>query len=299
MTTWSPGQRSIKTEKLTRQQFGFVKQEEQKSIDSKHKFRCGGIRSKRHLERARIEGSHFSLVESSPPPNISSTSMSSFRIFKTPDNLSTSSSLVPDDTMEALRAECASKLVLSAASDNLLHICGLTTGGGKGSHRYWAWRSGRQWGRQEKIETITYYRRRPRRYKVFQRPFRVWIQPGDGVRYRCPEIERQVRKQNEGRNSFVVNIRVWPSEIALSGFVEARRGGKHWSERYSGRTRVDTHRNETRHTWWRTTHLSNVRHIVGHLFRNVWRILSTWYDTISINSATMFPFWIVTAEFMY
>ena len=54
-----------------------------------------------------------------------------------------------------------------------------------------------------------------------------------------------------------------------------------------------THRNVTRHTWWRTTHLSNVRRIVGHLFRNVCRILSTWYHTISINSATMFPFWIV------
>ena len=32
---------------------------------------------------------------------------------------------------------------------------------------------------------------------------------------------------------------------------------------------------------------------VSHLFRNVCQILSTWYHTISINSATMFPFWIV------
>ena len=38
---------------------------------------------------------------------------------------------------------------------------------------------------------------------------------------------------------------------------------------------------------------------VSHLFRNMCQILSTWYHTISINSATMFPFWIVTAEFSY
>ena len=53
--------------------------------------------------------------------------------------------------------------------------------------------------------------------------------------------------------------------------------------------RWDTHDEEQHTCPMFNTLMANV----CHLFRNVCRILSTWYHTISINSATMFPFWIV------
>jgi len=53
--------------------------------------------------------------------------------------------------------------------------------------------------------------------------------------------------------------------------------------------RWDTHDEEQHTCPMFDTLMANI----SHLFRNVCWILSTWYHTILINSATMFPFWIV------